>query len=82
MATVRIPTPLRNLCGGASEVAVDGSTVEEVLKNLEAAQATAKDAGMRVGVMSDLAVGVSRVKRANRRRFESCAKRPATLRAA
>ncbi|MBX7161616.1 MAG: MoaD/ThiS family protein [Acidimicrobiia bacterium] len=37
MATVRIPTPLRNICGGASEVAVDGSTVEEVLKNLEAA---------------------------------------------
>ncbi|MFN8104434.1 MAG: MoaD/ThiS family protein [Acidimicrobiia bacterium] len=35
MATVRIPTPLRNLCGGAGEVSIAGSTVEEVLKNLE-----------------------------------------------
>lgn len=37
MATVRIPTPLRSLSGGASEVSIDGSTVEEVLKNLEVA---------------------------------------------
>lgn len=37
MATVRIPTPLRSLCGGDSEVSIEGSTVEEVLKNLEAA---------------------------------------------
>lgn len=35
MATVRIPTPLRNLSGGAGEVSIAGSTVEEVLKNLE-----------------------------------------------
>lgn len=35
MATVRIPTPLRSLSGGASEVTIDGATVEEVLKNLE-----------------------------------------------
>lgn len=33
--TVRIPTPLRPLAGGASEVAVDGATVEEVLKQLD-----------------------------------------------
>jgi molybdopterin synthase sulfur carrier subunit len=35
--TVRIPTALRTLTGGASEVSVGGSTVEEVLKSLEAA---------------------------------------------
>ncbi len=36
MATVRIPTQLRTLSGGAAEVEVDGSTVGEVLKSLEA----------------------------------------------
>jgi len=35
--TVRIPTQLRPLAGGSSEVAVDGSTVGEVLKALDAA---------------------------------------------
>jgi molybdopterin converting factor small subunit len=35
--TVRIPTQLRSLSGGSSEVAVEGSTVAEVLKNLDAA---------------------------------------------
>jgi molybdopterin synthase sulfur carrier subunit len=35
--TVRIPTQLRTLTGGAGEVAVDGSTVGEVLKALDAA---------------------------------------------
>ena len=34
---VRIPTTLRTLTGGSSEVAVDGSTVAEVLDALEAA---------------------------------------------
>ncbi len=34
--TVRIPTPLRTLTGGASEVTVEGSTVIEVLKQLDA----------------------------------------------
>lgn len=33
--TVRIPTQLRELAGGAAEVAVDGATVAEVLKQLE-----------------------------------------------
>ena len=37
MATVRIPTQLRTLSGGAAEVSVDGSTVGEVLKALESA---------------------------------------------
>ena len=37
MATVRIPTQLRPLSAGAAEVSVDGSTVGEVLKALEAA---------------------------------------------
>ncbi|MDP1795104.1 MAG: ubiquitin-like small modifier protein 1 [Acidimicrobiales bacterium] len=37
MATaVRIPTQLRPLAGGASELTVDGDTVGAVLKNLEA----------------------------------------------
>lgn len=37
MPNVRIPTQLRTLTGGASEVTVDGSTVAEVLKALDAA---------------------------------------------
>ena len=35
--TVRIPTTLRTLTGGASEVSVDGATVNDVLKALDAA---------------------------------------------
>jgi molybdopterin converting factor small subunit len=35
--TVRIPTQLRTLSGGASEVQVEGATVAEVLKALDAA---------------------------------------------
>ena len=34
---VRIPTALRTLTGGANEVSVEGSTVGEVLKSLDAA---------------------------------------------
>ena len=33
--TVRIPTQLRSLTGGAGEVAVDGASVGEVLKALD-----------------------------------------------
>jgi len=33
--TVRIPTPLRTLTGGADEVPVPGGTVREVIDNLE-----------------------------------------------
>jgi molybdopterin converting factor small subunit len=36
---VRIPTPLRPLAGGSSEVEVAGATVGEVLANLDAAHA-------------------------------------------
>ena len=36
MATVRIPTQLRGLTGGQGEVQVDGSTVGDVLKALDA----------------------------------------------
>jgi molybdopterin synthase sulfur carrier subunit len=35
--TVRIPTQLRELSGGASESTVEGSTVKEVLDQLDAA---------------------------------------------
>jgi molybdopterin synthase sulfur carrier subunit len=35
--TVRIPTQLRELAGGAAEVSADGATVVEVLRDLEAA---------------------------------------------
>ena len=35
--TVRIPTQLRTLSGGAGEVAMEGGTVEEVLEQLNAA---------------------------------------------
>jgi sulfur-carrier protein len=33
--TVRIPTQLRQLAGGAAEVSVEGSTIAEVLKALD-----------------------------------------------
>lgn len=36
-ATVRIPTQLRTLAGGAAEVTVDGTTVGEVLAALDKA---------------------------------------------
>jgi molybdopterin converting factor small subunit len=35
--TVRIPTQLRPLAGGTGELSIDGSTVGEVLKALDAA---------------------------------------------
>jgi molybdopterin converting factor small subunit len=37
MPNVRVPTQLRSLTGGQGQVSVDGSTVAEVLKALEAA---------------------------------------------
>jgi molybdopterin converting factor small subunit len=37
--TVRIPTTLRTLTGGQAEVSVDGGTVGDVLKALDAAHA-------------------------------------------
>lgn len=37
MVTIRIPTTLRTLTGGASTVEVDGATVGEVLANLDTA---------------------------------------------
>ena len=41
--TVRIPTPLRTLTGGADEVAADGATVAEVIESLEASHPGMKD---------------------------------------
>ncbi len=35
MATIRIPTPLRTLTGGQESVSADGTTVAELLTNLE-----------------------------------------------
>ncbi len=46
--TVRVPTILRNLTGGASEVAVDGATLAEVLDKLEA-----EHPGVRERVLDD-----------------------------
>jgi len=37
MATVRIPTQLRELSGGAGEVQIDGATVQAVLAALDGA---------------------------------------------
>jgi molybdopterin synthase sulfur carrier subunit len=34
--TIRIPTQLRELCGGASEVSLEGGTVKELLAALDA----------------------------------------------
>jgi len=36
MAKVRIPTPLRKFTGGAGEVPADGSTVAQVMTDMEA----------------------------------------------
>ena len=41
--TVRIPTTLRPIAGGASTVSVDGSTLADVLGNLEAAHPGFRD---------------------------------------
>ena len=41
--TVRIPTPLRTLTGGADEVPADGGTVAEVIENLDANHPGMKD---------------------------------------
>jgi molybdopterin synthase sulfur carrier subunit len=35
MTTVRIPTQLRNLSGGAAEVDLDGETVADLLRDLD-----------------------------------------------
>lgn len=43
MATVRVPTQLRNLSGGEAEVTVGGSTVGEVLSALESAHPGFRD---------------------------------------
>jgi molybdopterin synthase sulfur carrier subunit len=41
--TVRIPTQLRELSGGASEVSTEGATVKEVLDALDAAHPGFRD---------------------------------------
>ena len=41
--TVRIPTPLRKLTGGADEVSVEGATIGVMIDNLEAAHAGLKE---------------------------------------
>jgi len=41
--TVRIPTPLRTLTGGAESVQVQATTVRELVENLEAQHAGMKD---------------------------------------
>lgn len=49
--TVRIPTPLRTLTGGEEAVQVSGSTVKEVIENLES-----KHPGMRERLLDDKGV--------------------------
>jgi len=41
--SVRIPTPLRKLTGGADEVSVEAASIGELIDNLEAAHAGLKD---------------------------------------
>jgi len=41
--SVRIPTPLRKLTGGADEVAIEGANVGELIENLEAAHPGLKE---------------------------------------
>ena len=54
--TVRIPTPLRTLTGGADEVSADGGTVAEVIENLE----TALKEGDTLSIVPAIAGGASR----------------------
>ena len=42
-ATVRVPTQLRTLTGGASEIAVEGNTVADLLASLDAAHPGFRD---------------------------------------
>ena len=41
--TVRIPTPLRTLTGGEEQVTIDGTTVQQVIENLEKAHPGMRD---------------------------------------
>ena len=41
--TVRIPTPLRKLTGGADEVSIEGANVGDIINNLEAAHPGLKE---------------------------------------
>ena len=41
--TVRIPTPLRKLTGGADEVSIEGVNVGDIINNLEAAHPGLKE---------------------------------------
>jgi len=41
--TVRIPTPLRKLTGGADEVSAEGATIGALIDNLEAAHPGLKE---------------------------------------
>ena len=41
--TVRIPTPLRSLTGGEEQIQASGSTVKEVIDNLESRHPGMKD---------------------------------------
>jgi sulfur-carrier protein len=41
--TVRIPTPLRKLTGGADEVSIEGATIGAMIDNLEAEHAGLKE---------------------------------------
>jgi len=41
--SVRIPTPLRKLTGGADEVSIEAATVGEMIDNLEVAHAGLKE---------------------------------------
>jgi len=41
--SVRIPTPLRKLTGGADEVSVEAANIGEMIDNLEAAHAGLKE---------------------------------------
>ncbi len=41
--TVRIPTPLRTLTGGAETVSIEGKTIREMIENLESNHAGIKE---------------------------------------
>ena len=46
MIKVRVPTPLRPMTGGKSELEVEGGTVSEMIENLGAAHSGIKETSL------------------------------------
>ncbi|MFH1788320.1 MAG: MoaD/ThiS family protein [Candidatus Altiarchaeota archaeon] len=52
MAKIRIPTPLQKYTGNQSEITVDGSTISEIIDNIEKNHNGIKEKLLRDGAMN------------------------------